>query len=83
MNVENPLSLTDEDAEAFHRVISGKDDQERMLLAGAKAYAKATYSPARDEDGNPMEIWDALHDSDKAACMHKAKIVLRGAGVIR
>lgn len=76
------LKFTDEELAAFRAAATGKDDEERMLLAGAKAYAAATYAPARDETGNLIPVWDLLHDSDKKACMHKARVVLRGAGVI-
>ena len=67
---------------SIYDAATGKDDQERMLLAGAKAYAADIYKGARDIAGDPAGVWELLQDHDKAACMYKARIVLRGAGVL-
>lgn len=75
------MDLPDEEFEAFHAVITGKDDDERKLLAGAKAYAADTYRGVRNLDGE-QTTWDTLTATDQAACMHKARVVLRGAGVL-
>lgn len=76
------MELPDEEFEAFHAVITGRDDNERKLLAGAKAYAADTYRGTRDIAGSATDVWDLLTASDQAACMHKARVVLRGAGVL-
>lgn len=57
-------------------------DTDPTLLAGAKAYAVDTYKGARDVAGDPASVWELLQDRDKAACLHKAQVVLKGAGVL-
>ena len=74
------MDLTDEQLDAFRDAAADRDD--RMVLEGAKAYAADTYRGVRNLDGGTA-TWDTLTDTDRAACLHKARVVLRGAGVLR
>lgn len=43
--------------------------------AGARAYAADTYRGCKDLNG-AQATWDTLTESDRAACQHKADVVL-------
>ena len=77
-----PMDLTDEEFDAFHAAITGRDEDEQKVLAGAKAYAADTYRGGRNLAGG-QTAWDTLTATDRAACLHKARVVLRGAGALR
>lgn len=51
---------------------------EAAIEAGARAYAEDTYRGVRSIDGGPV-VWDALTESDRAACAWKAQVVLTAA----